>query len=179
MRTKEQFKEELWRLTAASGGTRLIVGIETFSDDVRADLGKKFTNEDIDFAIAMAMKYNIHLQILTFVGYITETEKHIDNAIKWLDQHQYAKSHVTITIGTPMAILKNSWIDQNIEQLGIKFENNNRQLWYNKQSSFDQRSAWHQRILDHVKKLKYKYISDSTYHWLLANDIDGVVDSEH
>jgi hypothetical protein len=78
-----------------------------------------------------------------------------------------------------MAILKNSWIDQNIEQLGIKFENNDRQLWYNKQSSFDQRSAWHQRILDHVKKLKYKYISDSTYHWLLANDIDGVVDSEY
>jgi radical SAM superfamily enzyme YgiQ (UPF0313 family) len=179
LRTKEQFKEELWRLTAASGGTRLIVGIETFSDDVRADLGKKFTNNDIDFAIAMAMKYNIHLQILTFVGYITETEKHIDNAIEWLDQHQYAKSHVTITIGTPMAILKNSWIDQNIEQLGIKFENNDRQLWYNKQSSFDQRSAWHQRILDHVKKLKYKYISDSTYHWLLANDIDGVIDSEY
>ena len=179
MRTPTQFKEELWRLTAASGGKVLIVGIETFSDDVRADLGKKFTNNDIDFAIAMAMKYNIHLQILTFVGYITETEKHIDNAIAWLDQHQYARSHMTIVIGTPMAILKNSWIDQNIDQLGIKFENNDRQLWYNKQSSFEQRSAWHRRILDHVKKLKYKYISDSTYHWLLANDLDGVVDSEY
>ena len=33
--------------------------------------------------------------------------------------------------------------------------------------------------MPHVKKLKYKYISDSTYHWLLANDIDGVIDSEH
>jgi hypothetical protein len=177
LRAKEQFKEEMWRLTAASGGTRLIVGIETFSDDVRADLGKKFTNEDIDFAIAMAMKYNIHLQILTFVGYITETEKHIDNAIEWLDQHQYAKSHVTITIGYPMAILNNSWIDQNIDQLGIKFDKQHH--WYNKHSSFDQRSEWQQRILKHVKKLKYRYISDSSYHWLLANDVDGVADSEY
>ena len=176
IRPKEQCKEEIYRLIAASGGTRLITGIETFSDDVRADLGKKFTNDDIDFAIAMAMKYNIHFQILTFVGYVTETEKHIDNAIEWLDQHQYAKSHLILNIGTPMSILKNSWIDQNIDQLGIKFENNDRRLWYNKHSSFDQRDAWRQRILDHAKKLKYQYIVDSSYHWLLANDIDGVID---
>jgi radical SAM superfamily enzyme YgiQ (UPF0313 family) len=175
-RPKDQFKEEMYSLVAASGGTRLIMGIETFSDDVRADLGKKFTNDDIDFAIAMAMKYNIHFQILTFVGYVTETEKHIDNAIEWLDQHQYAKSHITLNVGTPMAILHNSWIDRNIDQLGIKFENDKRSSWYNTHSSSNQRDAWRQRILDHVKKLKYQYICDSSYHWLLENDLDGVID---
>jgi radical SAM superfamily enzyme YgiQ (UPF0313 family) len=176
IRPKEQCKEEMYSLIAASGGTRLITGIETFSDDVRADLGKKFTNNDIDFAIAMAMKYNIHFQILTFVGYVTETEKHIDNAIEWLDQHQYAKSHITLNVGTPMAILHNSWIDRNIDQLGIKFENDKRSSWYNTHSSSNQRDAWRQRILDHVKKLKYQYICDSSYHWLLENDLDGVID---
>jgi radical SAM superfamily enzyme YgiQ (UPF0313 family) len=177
IRPKEQCKEEMYSLIAASGGTRLITGIETFSDDVRADLGKKFTNDDIDFAITMAMKYNIHFQILTFVGYVTETEKHIDNAIEWLDQHQWAKSHITINIGTPMVILKNSWIDQNRDQLGIKLKNDDPRSWYNNHSSFEQRSAWRQRVLDHVVKLKYTYVADSNYHWLLDNDLDGVIAS--
>ena len=59
LRPKNQFKEEDWKLTADAGANYLAIGIETLNDEARFHLGKKFTNDDIEFGLEMIQKYNI------------------------------------------------------------------------------------------------------------------------
>jgi radical SAM superfamily enzyme YgiQ (UPF0313 family) len=59
----------------ASGCIDLDIGIESFSQHVRYDMGKKFTDEDMWWCFEMLDKYNIPYQMLMIVGYPSETEE--------------------------------------------------------------------------------------------------------
>lgn len=170
MRTATQFKEELWRLTAASGAKNLLVGIETFNDAARARIGKKFTNEDIDFGIKMAIKYNMNLWILFFVGSPEETEDHIDETIQWLAQHTYALKNVTIIMANPMNLLPGSWYEKNQNSMGIVIpDSEDRTSWFiNKtNNNFKTRVYRHNLILHHCRQLGYStYSDDMMFSWL-------------
>jgi radical SAM superfamily enzyme YgiQ (UPF0313 family) len=170
MRTPTQFKEELWRLTAASGATNLLAGIETFNDAARAKIGKKFTNEDIDFGIKMAMKYNMNLWILFFVGSPEETEDHIDETKQWLTQHTYALNNVTIIMANPMNLLPGSWYDKNQNSMGIVIPDlEDRTSWFinNTNNNFKTRVHRHNLILHHCRQLGYTvYSDDMMFSWL-------------
>ena len=170
MRTPTQFKEELWRLTAASGATNLLAGIETFNDAARAKIGKKFTNEDIDFGIKMAMKYNMNLWILFFVGSPEETEDHIDETKQWLTQHTYALNNVTIIMANPMNLLPGSWYDKNQNSMGIVIPDlEDRTSWFinNTNNNFQTRVHRHNLILHHCRQLGYSvYSDDMMFSWL-------------
>jgi hypothetical protein len=170
MRTPTQFKEELWRLTAASGATNLLAGIETFNDAARAKIGKKFTNEDIDFGIKMAMKYNMNLWILFFVGSPEETEDHIDETKQWLTQHTYALNNVTIIMANPMNLLPGSWYDKNQNSMGIVIPDlEDRTSWFinNTNNNFQTRVHRHNLILHHCRQLGYTvYSDDMMFSWL-------------
>jgi hypothetical protein len=170
MRTPTQFKEELWRLTAASGATNLLAGIETFNDAARAKIGKKFTNEDIDFGIKMAMKYDMNLWILFFVGSPEETEDHIDETKQWLTQHTYALNNVTIIMANPMNLLPGSWYDKNQNSMGIVIPDlEDRTSWFinNTNNNFQTRVHRHNLILHHCRQLGYTvYSDDMMFSWL-------------
>jgi len=65
---------------AESGCVELEVGIESFSQEVRYHMGKKFTDEDMWWCFEMLQKYQIPFTVLMIVGYPTETD----------DDHQFA-----------------------------------------------------------------------------------------
>lgn len=75
VRPKHQMPEEDFKLLAESGCAEAVIGVESFSQDVRYHMGKKFTNEDIWYTLEMLDKYKIRNQLLILVGYATETEE--------------------------------------------------------------------------------------------------------
>jgi radical SAM superfamily enzyme YgiQ (UPF0313 family) len=75
MRPKNQSPESDFALMKASGCLELDIGVESFSQHVRYDMGKKFTDEDMWWCFEMLDKYEIPYQMLMIVGYPTETEQ--------------------------------------------------------------------------------------------------------
>lgn len=75
IRSKNQSPEEDYRLMKQSGCLDLEIGMESFSERLRFEIGKTFTDEDMWWCLSMLQKYKIHCTLLMFVGYPTETEE--------------------------------------------------------------------------------------------------------
>lgn len=86
VRPKHQMPEEDYKLMAESGCEEAVIGVESFSENVRYHMGKKFTNDDIWFTFEMLDKYNIRNQILILVGYATETEEDHQENLRSIDK---------------------------------------------------------------------------------------------
>lgn len=113
-RPRNQFTENDFRLMKQAGCEDLIVGIESFSEPVRYHLGKKFSNEDIDFHLYASGKYGIKNTFLMQVGYPTETLQDHEENKKGLHRYQkYALSRVIKMIrwGYTTGILPGSPLD--------------------------------------------------------------------
>jgi radical SAM superfamily enzyme YgiQ (UPF0313 family) len=74
VRNFRQSPEEDYRLMKESGCYGLDVGVESFSQNVRFELGKKFTDDDMWWCFEMLQKYEIHHTLLMFVGHPFETD---------------------------------------------------------------------------------------------------------
>lgn len=113
-RPKNQFTEDDFCLMKQAGGDDLIVGIESFSESVRYHMGKKFSNDDIDFHLYASGKYGIKNTFLMQVGYPTETLADHDANKKGLHRYQkYSLSRVIKMIrwGYTTGILPGSPLD--------------------------------------------------------------------
>jgi hypothetical protein len=123
IRPQDQMKEQEWALTAASGATLLNVGVESFVEHIRYHIGKKFTNDDLDFALRMGQKYGIHMSLLMIVGYVTETQADFEQQLQWVrdNRHYAAGSPIEIVqIGSGLSILPGTWLDKNYQQFNIQ-----------------------------------------------------------
>jgi hypothetical protein len=120
-RPQTQMSEEQWRLTAESGAFTLNVGVESFVDKNRLHLKKKFTNQDLEYGLAMSKKYGIKLVLLVLIGYVTETETDHQESLEWIRNHvEYANEPIyKISIGGTLAILPGTWLARNQDSLGI------------------------------------------------------------
>jgi radical SAM superfamily enzyme YgiQ (UPF0313 family) len=88
IRTKETTPKNHFDLLAASGAKNLYVGIESGCDKIRFEIGKKFTNNDIDFYLENFYKHNIKILFLFFTGYITETLDDYKETLKMFPRWQ-------------------------------------------------------------------------------------------
>jgi radical SAM superfamily enzyme YgiQ (UPF0313 family) len=75
VRSKDSTPKDHFKLLKQSGCSTLFIGIESGSDRVRADLGKKFTNNDIEYYLENFYQYDIQTLFLFFTGYVSETEQ--------------------------------------------------------------------------------------------------------
>lgn len=175
-RPTSQFGERLWRLTALSGCTKLVVGIESFNDKTRFAMGKKFTNQDVDDNLALAIKYNIHIGLLCIIGYVSDTQEIIDESLAWLDARQHLKEYFTVSFQQTLMILPGSWLDENRETVKIKLiRPDDWQGWINTEtgSTLEIREAWLKQVLDHARSLGYSVIDDGNVHKWLEDLLDG------
>jgi hypothetical protein len=85
-RPQNQMPESDFKLMADSGCIEAVIGIESFSKDVRDHMGKKYTNDDIMYTIEMLDKYKIRNQVLMLVGYATETEEDHQLNLEYIDK---------------------------------------------------------------------------------------------
>jgi hypothetical protein len=156
IKSPAQFDDELWRLTAASGCIGAWIGLETLSEELRFDMNKKFTNQEVDFCIEKIVKYSIPTSFLLFVGYPTETQEHIDQSIKWLEDHQHLRQHFDLFFTEMMSLLTNSWIEQNRHLYQIELSDPlNKLSWQSPISNPDIRSERYLQIRDAARSLGY------------------------
>lgn len=82
IRPKHQSPKEDYENMKKSGCSFLEIGLESFSQDVRFHMGKKFTDEDMWHCLEMLNNYNIPHVLLMIVGYPTETEEDHQHTLK-------------------------------------------------------------------------------------------------
>jgi len=126
IRPKEHHPEKLFKLMQQSGCDNLQIGIESGSQRVREHMGKKFSNEDIDYHFEMCEKYKIKNALLMFSSYPTETAEDYQETVDFYIKNQKYLLNNTIigsNFGSPMIILKNTPIDNMKEELGIEIHN--------------------------------------------------------
>ena len=81
-------KEELFQLIKDSNGY-LFCGVESLITKVRNDLGKKFSNDDLEHHIIMCQKYQIPINLLMIAAYPTETFDDYEATKQWFIEHKH------------------------------------------------------------------------------------------
>jgi len=123
-RERRSIPKDHFKTMAKAGANILYVGIETGSDRVRAEMGKKFSNDDIEYQLEECSQYNIKVMPLMFTGYITETiEDHYDN-LKFFQRYQKYVADGTIIgveLGSNLVILPGAPVERMIETHGLEF----------------------------------------------------------
>lgn len=123
VRPKNFHKEHLYRKMADTGLRHLQVGIESGSERVREHIGKKFSNEDIDWHLEMCSKYHISNSFLLFVAYPTETRQDFEASKDMLQRYQKYMINDTIidvSDALPMMLLRGTPMWDMAAELGIE-----------------------------------------------------------
>lgn len=166
--------EIMWQIIAKSGAKVLSVGIENLNEDIRYAIGKKFSNDSITFHIDQAYQHKINLDLLFIVGYINETQQHVDNAKIWLDQHVRYQEILDMQWGGSLGIFPNTWLDKNKDQLGIKMIGDKPHLWISPTvgNTPAQRAKWAQELNEHSIQLGYRVYNFLDNHFILEQLIN-------
>lgn len=180
-RPKNEFPKNDFRLAKIAGASHFSVGIETGSNQVRHDLKKKFTNEDITWFAENCYENEIKQSWLMFVGYPTETEEDFQDSIDLLKRHRHltGNDEITVFLSLPMMLTSGSAIMQKYsEEYGL--EHNREDPWGDffwtsklfKQNTFDVRVNRWRRFVEAINK--YGYGNDSTRQAEKFLEIDGL-----
>lgn len=158
-----------WQLISESGVETLIVGIENLNEHIRYAIGKKFSNSAIDYHLAQAKKYNIQIYVLNIVGYVNETEKDINFAKQWLRDHTNYQDILYIQWGGTLGIFPNTFLDSNMDKLGIIKINKHPQSWTSTKinSTPAIRAKWANELNALSKELGYRVFDNLDNHFLL------------
>lgn len=161
--------DRVWELVANSGADTLVVGVESLTERIRYEIGKKFSNESIDYHLEQALKHNIQIQMLNITGYITETQKDIDFAKEWLETHTRFQPILYIQWGGTLGIFPNTYLEKNQEKLGIIMLDRHPQSWVNHSngSTPKLRAQWVMELNELSRRLGYRVGDWLDNHFLL------------
>lgn len=145
-----------WELLAKSGASGISVGVESLSEHVRYHMGKKFSNESLEFHLEQAKKHKIRINLLMIVGYVTETAEDIEYAKKWLIENVRFRDTIKLSWGSTLGILENTYLLRNEKKLGIKIHALG-PYWVNESigSTPETRITWLKDIVEFSEKLGY------------------------
>lgn len=166
--------DKMWQTLADSGASILMVGIENLNEDIRYHIGKKFSNASIDYHLSKALEHNIMTNLLFIVGYVYETQAHIDFAKKWLDTHTEYKSIIMIQWGGSLGIFPNTYLERNKDTLGVAMIGPKPNLWVNQSigSTPAVRAKWVRDLVEHSRQLGYSVTDDIDNHFILEQLIN-------
>lgn len=119
VRNAQQHPEEMWQQLALSNA-EIHLGVESTIEPIRINMGKKFSNSDIDYHLEQARKHHVPLRLLLMVAYPTETVEHFEFTKQWFrDRLHYAQDSV---IGVNLAlasVLPGTQLEQRKDQYGL------------------------------------------------------------
>lgn len=124
VRPSQSHPERMYKLMAETGFTHIAVGIESGSERIRDHMGKKFSNQDIDYHLSMCERYGITNYFLTIVGYPTETEEDFEATLDMYRRYQrYVINHTILGINLKytMTILPNTPISTMQQELDVEW----------------------------------------------------------
>ena len=161
--------EQEWNDMYRSGADVLLVGIENLNERIRYAMGKKFSNDSIDFHLEQALKYNITCALGQIVGYIDETEEDIEYIKQWLRTHTRFKDIIFLQWGGTLGIFPNTYLETNQKQLGITVLGPTPQHWVSKHttSTAAVRARWVKELVELSKELGYPVSENLDNHFIL------------
>lgn len=156
-RPSSQMTENDWKMTKTSGAKYLSIGVETGSDKVRHDIKKKFTNQDLDFCIEMAHKYQIKVALLMLIGYPTETQEDFDQTMDMFTRYQKYNNILTPVLGTTVAILPQTPLYNFALENNFTLGQTENEWWWSGNPNLTLKERFKRRILlgQHCEKLGY------------------------
>lgn len=122
-RPNGQHTKEDWDIIARSGASVLEVGLESGSDDIRFKMGKKFTNDDIEYELSHCQRHKITTFPFLIVGYPTEDESHYKDYVEFFKRfHPYAydKTIMALELGGTLRIQPNTPDDIELPKIGVE-----------------------------------------------------------
>ena len=169
--------ERTWELVKASGGHKLIVGIENLNQRIRYALGKKFSNEAIDVHLEYGKKHGLHFTLLQIVGWIDETDEEFEFIKDWLRTHTQYKDNIRLCWGGTLGIFPNTWLERNWEQIGLVRTSDHPQGWENPavDSTPEKRARWAKELNDLSRELGYDPADQLNNHFLLEKMINNEI----
>ena len=126
IRSKSQSPESDYSKMKQAGCGFLEIGLESFSQDVRFHMGKKFTDDDMWACLEMLQKYKIHHVLLMIVGYPTETEEdhlHTLRCVKRIFELGWDK-YTKFSFGNTLMLSRNQPLYESIKDDLTKFDSN-------------------------------------------------------
>lgn len=121
-RNKSNMKPYVYELMHYAGCKQLFIGIESFSERVRAHMKKKFSDSDIEYHLEQCSRWNIPNIFLMIVGYPTETLQDHESQLRSIRKYSdYAKSGAISMLrwGLTMHIYENTPITRYAEELKL------------------------------------------------------------
>jgi radical SAM superfamily enzyme YgiQ (UPF0313 family) len=148
-----------------SGCDTLFVGLESGCDRIRHEMGKKFSNDDVEFYLENFAKRGIKILFLFFTGYPGETEEDYQETLSMFSRWQrYVATGTIVGIETInlLSILPDTPLEQQALSENFLFlhdgENINRRLWVDpKQPDFDFRKRVERHIGMMEEAMRYKW----------------------
>lgn len=146
VRPKSQHPEIMWQQMSATNAT-LSLGVESVVPHVRKNLGKYFENEDVDYHLEMAEKYNVNVVLMIITGYPTETVEDYEFTKQWFkDRFRYNKTIKRLFLA-PAMILPGTGLDRNSKKYGIIIDVNQPKHWHTATINEDTRMQYHRELV--------------------------------
>jgi radical SAM superfamily enzyme YgiQ (UPF0313 family) len=160
-----QTSEETFKLASEAGIYRLKIGVESGSQSVREHIGKKETNDDIMHTIKYCHQYNIKINLLLIVGYISETKEDFELTIKLLEDIKSAGyfSAIEAVVINELYISKNTPLEKMIEtEATFNYESNSSddQNW---NITLKNGELINRDVRDHRVEVLKQYVKDNFY----------------
>lgn len=126
VRAANQHPESLWELIKNSNGF-LLTGVESVVERVRIDLGKRFTNQDLDHHLSMLEKFQISTNLLLIATYPTETLEEFEQSKKWfVERKHFANTIIKQVQLTLPAILPGTRLEKTIDLISFESKESER-----------------------------------------------------
>lgn len=147
--------EKIWDLMSNTNGA-LFLGVESLVEDVRKDMGKNFTNEDLTWTLDQIKKYKINAKILLISGYPTETLQDWNDTKQWFTDNKHYATMIREVQITKASIIPGTELYRKKTVYGIE-QKPNTQLWVNHKTniSIEQRDAYHHELVKLAKSLGF------------------------
>jgi|TARA_R110000803_G_C11988005_1_gene321578 hypothetical protein len=158
VRSERIMPEEDFKFMGSAGAECMVIGVESGSDRVKADMRKGFNNADLDYNMKMFSKYGITVYLLLIVGFPTETRKDFDETLTMLKRYQPYVADGTVigvNLGTTLTIEEGSPIYTDYAKLNIVGTNGNRPQgpdWYCKTNPT---LTYKERIMRRIEAQEY------------------------
>lgn len=158
IRGKNSHPPELMEQIAKSGGC-IWVGVESVIPEVRKNMGKPYTNEDLDYHLESSKKYNFPIILLLMSGYPHETLEDYEFTKQWFrDRTQYIKN-IKLLVISIASILPGTSLARKSSEYNIK-QGPYPNVWINQnlKISTAQRLTYYQELDRLVTDLGYKVL---------------------
>lgn len=124
-RNQKAVPPEHFEMIAAAGGLNTFyVGVETGSDRIRREMGKNFSNDDIEYQLEQFKKNKLKCTFLMFPGYVTETHQDHQDTLDMFPRWQKYVASGTINgleLGAPLIVLERTPLSRMIDEYQIEF----------------------------------------------------------